>query len=343
MSQRGELFTQPAYLQALQSSACKETGWLPAGPTGLDWLKSHSWGEFVFDQAFAQAYERAGGAYYPKWVRAVPFSPVPGPRLGPNPASTAAKLLGQAGEAGASGAHVLFLPETELTSLDPQQWLQRLDLRYVWHNRSYADFEAFLSALSSKRRKSIRAERRKVGAHALQIRWCPAGELSEAQLHRAYALYASTYQMRGQQPYLQPDCLQAWAQALPEQMLFCLAEDVQGLMQAMAFFFRDSAHLYGRHWGAAGDWDALHFELCYYQGMDYCLREGLQLFDAGVQGQHRLLRGFEPEFSHSVHHFFHPELHRAVGAYLEREGSALRAEAQFLREQHLAYKDSSAA
>lgn len=341
MPPRGSLFTTAAYLDALgeSRSACTETGWAPQpslqGAAPL-WAKSHSWGEFVFDQNFARAYQDAGLPYYPKLVCAIPFTPVPGPRLGTE-AEHQARLLQEACDEGSfSGAHVLFLPARESTALDPATWLRREDIRYVWHNRDYADFEHFLATLSSKRRKTIRAERRQVDAHGFEICWQAASSFSPADWQRLYALYASTYHMRGQAPYLQADCLSRWGRAFPEQMQFCVARQ-DGEIQAMAFFFTDQSRLYGRHWGAARDWPGLHFELCYYRAIEYCIQHRLQLFDAGVQGGHRLLRGFEPELTESRHYFRDARFQRAISNYLDEERQAVRQQFHTLQ-QRTAYR-----
>ncbi len=338
---RGSLFTTAAYISPLGDSACPETGWTaqpaPAG-TAPVWLKSHSWGEFVFDQNFARAYQDAGLAYYPKLVCAIPFTPVPGPRLGSDTEHSARSLQVACDDASLSGAHILFLPAQESAALDPATWLQREDIRYVWHNRGYRDFDDFLAALSSKRRKTIRAERRQVATHGFDISWQPASAFSATDWQRLYALYASTYHMRGQAPYLQADCLRDWGRALPQEMLFCVARK-DGDIQAMAFFFTDQTHLYGRHWGAAQDWSGLHFELCYYRAIEYCIHHQLQLFDAGVQGSHRLLRGFEPELSESRHYFSDGRFRQAISNYLAQERQMVRQQFASLQ-QRTAYRQS---
>ncbi|MEN8718629.1 MAG: GNAT family N-acetyltransferase [Oceanococcaceae bacterium] len=325
---RGHLFTTAAFLTPLAASAQADTGWIALTDVATAapcWQKHHSWGEFVFDHRFAQAYAQHGLDYYPKLVCALPFTPVPGPRLGLQPARAAQNLLQQCAAQACSSVHVLFADSEEVAALDSPEWLLRQDIRYVWRNRDYTDFEAFLAALTSKRRKTLRTERRQVAAYGMTLQWQPGDAFSPDQWDRLYALYASTYHMRGQHPYLHPDTLRGWAAALGPQMQICTAT-LHDEIVAMAFFFRDATHLYGRHWGAARDWPGLHFELCYYQGIDYAIREGLQLFDAGVQGQHRLLRGFEPEVSQSLHHFRDPRFAGAIGNYLEQERQAVTAE-----------------
>lgn len=317
----GELFTENKYLDALhRDAAAAPSGWTSVENEALTYLKTHSWGEFVFDFEFAKAYQQAGMAYYPKLLCAVPFTPVIGPRL-----------FGRDGEYfralcaahSASSAHLLFLSDHERVQLADEGWLPRCDIRFVWRDQDYGDFDGFLSALSSKPRKNIRRERRKIAESELQLLWRSAAEITGRDWTRIYQLYASTYHMRGQQPYLNEACLVQWGNTLAGSMLFCLAIDDQKNIMAMAMFFRDSHNLYGRHWGAAMDVDALHFELCYYQGIEYCLANGIGFFDAGVQGSHRLQRGFEPVLSHSAHHFVDERFHQMISNYLAREQQAV--------------------
>lgn len=322
----GELFVSDAFLSPLALSGCAaaQTGWQPLPhDTAPLFLKQHSYGEFVFDFQFAQAYRQHGLAYYPKLVCAVPFTPVTGPRLGSSPDGEALQAL--CVDVSASGAHVLFAPEAELQALSAAGWLWRQDLRFVWRDRGYSRFEDFLAALSSKKRKNIRAERRKVAALGLTIEWRPAASVPVAQWPDIFALYASTYAMRGQPPYLNQQCLQAWATNLPEAFQLCLASQGDELI-AMALYFDDGQRLYGRHWGSRVDADGLHFELCYYQGIDYCIRHGRAHFDAGVQGGHRLLRGFEPELSHSAHWFADPRFQQAIGHFIAEERKLIQAQ-----------------
>lgn len=330
------LFTSPDYLAPLEQHGCATpaTGWTPAhaawsdGSRLIAYEKAHSWGEFVFDQAIARAYQVQGWSYYPRLVCAVPFTPVPGPRLlaadDAGRLRLAAHLQAQAIEQGASGAHVLFLPPAEAQLLAAQGWLHREQPRFVWHRDDHADFEGFLGSLAHKARKNIRRERRRIAEQGLEIRWQAAGDLAEGDWPEVHALYARTYAVRGQAPYLNLECLRAWGRNFPERMQFCLASR-GGHLVAMAFFFQDGDTLYGRHWGAAADWNSLHFELCYYQGIERCLDHGLAHFDAGVQGEHKLQRGFVAERSHSVHWFAHPALRPAIADFFARERTALDA------------------
>lgn len=331
------LFTQPAYLEPLSRYGCAspENGWTPI-PLRIDgighapcYLKTHSWGEFVFDFQIARVYEQNGLDYYPKLVGCVPFTPVPGPRLlaadVAGRMALADAMLAQTETLGASSAHLLYLPAEDVAPLRERGWLHRTQLRYLWRNHGYASFDDFLGALNAKRRKNIRAERRVLGDRGIDIRWADGSHFDDRTWRHLYALYARTYAIRGQSPYLTLECLQAWAQAYGERMPFCLASVGDDII-AMAFFFEDDNGLYGRHWGAAADYDKLHFELCYYQGIERCIAQGLRHFDAGVQGEHKLLRGFEPVTAHSMHHFRHPALHDAIGRYFTQERSALAEE-----------------
>ncbi len=348
MAGDGSLFTSAGYLGPLEEHCATPThGWTPApvrladGAWAPAYRKSHSWGEFVFDFEFAAAYQERGLRYYPKLVCSVPFTPVPGPRL------IAANETGQRDLAralidrgGDTSAHILFLTAPELAIAEALGFLPRVQLRYGWTNSAYVSFDDFLARLSSKRRKNIRRERAALEASGLRIDCRAAGEIADRDWPRLYALYASTYEMRGQPPYLTPDCLRAWAKNFPEAMQFCLASEGDEII-AMAFFFRDGETLYGRHWGAAREISGLHFELCYYRGIDFAISNRLQRFDAGVQGEHRVLRGFEPELSYSAHWFAHRGFHAAIGEALARESAAIRARLERLRE-HSSYREASA-
>lgn len=320
----GALFTQAAYLEPLIESGCVslDSGWNPLREISpLAYAKSHSWGEFVFDFEIAQLHERFGLSYYPKLLWAVPFTPVAGPRLG---ALGAADLQQACEHYAASSVHVLFPRPDEREALLEQDWIQRQDIRFIWRNRGYADFDEFLAALSSKKRKNLRAERRAVAALGLSLEWRSAGELALELLPRIYDLYAKTYLVRGQSPYLNLHCLKLWVERMPQQMQFALAWQADDLV-AMAFFFQDDKHLYGRHWGSAIDGEKLHFELCYYQGIEHCIRSGRDVFDAGVQGSHRLLRGFEPQLSDSMHWFNNARLHTLLKPAFQREIEHIQA------------------
>lgn len=340
------LFLSSEYLRPLEESGCvaPATGWTRLALPAPCYEKTHSWGEFVFDHAFARAYEQRGLDYYPKLVCCVPFTPVPGARLlaadDAGRRALAGCLLQEVQERGCSSAHVLYLPESEAQLLASLHWLRREQERFVWRNPGYARFEDFLGRLNSKRRRNIRRERKAVADSGLVIEWRAGAQLSAEEWRAVFALYARTYRLHGQRPYLNLACLRAWAENFPEQMLFCLARE-GGELAAMAFYFRDGDSLYGRHWGARADHDGLHFELCCHQGIEYCIAHGLRRFDAGVQGEHKLLRGFEPELSLSMHWFAHAGFREAIADYLGRESRALQREVDQLAE-HDGYRRGSA-
>jgi predicted N-acyltransferase len=331
VSLRPTLFTDPAYIDALERSGCASpaNGWTPRHLDGAHgrvvcYEKNHSWGEFVFDFELARVYRQMGLRYYPKLVACAPFTPVPGPRL--LAADDAGRLalarqLRDLAADGRSGAHVLFVDPHELSLLESDGWIARAQPRYVWRAHGAQDFDGFLATLNSKKRKNIRAERRKLGA--FDIGWCPGASLNDDEWRRAFALYANTYAQRGQEPYLNLACLRAWAAAFGERMQFCVARH-GGRIVAIAFFFEDGDTLYGRHWGADAHYDALHFELCYYQGIDRCFARGLTRFDAGVQGEHKLARGFAAELAYSAHHFVHAGLREAIARAFGDERARLR-------------------
>lgn len=326
----GQLFTSPQYLSPLLEHGCiaPQKGWRSlANHSGL-YLKDHSWGEFVFDFAWANAYARHGLDYYPKLVSCVPFTPVAGPRL-PLPPQ---ELQTLAQENGSGSAHALFCIEPEAEQLASAGWLRREDIRFVWHNQGYEAFSDFLAALSQKKAKNIKRERRRVLEAGVNIEWLAADQVVLADWPVLFQLYASTYGMRGQEPYLNAACLRAWAESFKANMQFCLARH-SGQIIAMAFFFVEEDRLYGRHWGAAADYHSLHFELCYYQGIEYAIANKLERFDAGVQGGHKFARGFNPERSCSYHWFAHADFSKAIAQWLQQERAAVAEELLQLQQQ----------
>ena len=340
----GQPFLRHAFLSALEDSGSlgPGTGWasehlllerdgqLRAALPG--YRKWHSFGEYVFDHGWADACERAGIAYYPKLLGAVPFSPVTGPRLlAVEPAD--ASLLLQAipeylvrGEL--SGAHLNFTDH----ALDEQigqlpGWMERLGCQFHWRNRGYRDFQDFLDTLSSRKRKQMRKEREQVAGHGMEFRWYHGHQLSEAQWDFVYSCYANTYAVRRRAPYLTREFFSLLAERMPESLRVVMA--VQGGREvAMALSLVGGDSLYGRYWGCLDEFDRLHFETCFYQGMDYAIAEGLQRFDAGAQGEHKLIRGFEPVLTRSWHYLLHPGLRRAVEEFLQQERAGVRAYAE---------------
>ena len=324
-----------AFLSTLEATGAVggDTGWTPAHRVAEaddgtllaampGYQKQHSYGEFVFDWAWANALHELGQPYYPKLVSAIPFTPVPGPRvLGTDDTARAALItsLQDACEDGeASSAHVLF---THADINFETGWLKRRDIRYVWRNRTpkpYADFDDFLGALSSKRRKEIRRERRRVAEQGIEFETRYGETLSDAEWAAVDACYARTYAVRGQAPYLGADFFPSLAAKCPQTVVvFCAKWRGELVAAALALQGRDT--LFGRHWGCRADLHSLHFETCYYQGIAHCIRNGLACYDAGVQGAQKLSRGFDAEMSQSEHYIAEPRLRAAVGDFLQRE------------------------
>lgn len=348
----GRPFLRHEFLAAaeLSGSATPATGWTPchvvvedaqglAGAMPL-YLKSHSWGEFVFDFAWARAYERHGLAYYPKLVSAVPFTPASGPRLlvrpGADGAAVRRALLAAARELaaarGLSSLHVLFAADEDRALLEQAGLMPRLDCQFHWRNEGYGDFEDFLAGFTAEKRKKARRERRRVAEAGLRFLEITGGELDPTRLAIVYALHARTFALRGNPPYFTPDFFSRLAASLPHSLMVKLALDRHGEPVACAVFFRGRDTLYGRYWGATSEFHSLHFEACYYQGIDYCIREGLARFEPGTQGEHKIARGFSPAPVWSLHELRHPAFRNAVADYLGRERAAvndyMRATAQ---------------
>ncbi len=341
---QGRPFLRHEFLLALErsGSAAAATGWEPAhivaeaggrlaGAVPL-YLKHHSWGEFVFDFAWAHAYQQHGLAYYPKLVAATPFTPAAGPRFlvaaGEDPAAVRETLLEAARqlqrERGASSLHALFVSEEERGWFEQRGLLARLDCQFHWQNRGYSDFEDFLGTFTAVKRKKVRRERRRVAEAGVCFQELHGDGLDEALLDAIYALHARTFAERGNPPYLTPGFFHEIARTMPQALMVKLALQ-RGQPVACAIFLRGADTLYGRYWGAAGEFHSLHFEACYHQGIEYCIREGLARFEPGTQGEHKLARGFEPEPVWSVHELAHPAFHGAVAEYLGQERAHLRA------------------
>ncbi|WLH25489.1 GNAT family N-acetyltransferase [Pseudomonas sp. FP215] len=340
-------FMQHGFLSALEDSASvgPHSGWqtehllhwegdrLMAALPG--YRKWHSYGEYVFDHGWADACERAGIDYYPKLLTAVPFSPVGGPRVLAASAADAFELLnslpGYLEIEGLSSAHINFTDALadEAMAQHPG-WLQRLGCQFHWQNRGYRDFQDFLDALSSRKRKQMRKEREQVAGQGIEFEWLQGHELSEAQWDFVYACYANTYAVRRQSPYLTRAFFSLLAERMPAAIRVVLAK--QGTRPvAMAFSLLGGDSFYGRYWGCLAEFDRLHFETCFYQGMDYAIAHGLQRFDAGAQGEHKLIRGFEPVITRSWHYLRHPGLKNAVEGFLERERVGVLAYAEEAR------------
>ena len=328
-----------AYLHALEATGCVggRSGWLPRHATLWRngtlvaamplYEKQHSYGEYVFDWAWAEAYARHGLAYYPKWLAAVPFTPIPGTRLlGHSAADRKALLaavLDKVADSGLSSFHLLFPADEEAPWLAEAGLMLRHGVQFHWRNAGYRDFEDFLAQLNHDKRKKIRQERRRAAAHGLSLRWLDGHGASAADwafFHRCYSL---TYALHRSTPYLTPAFFPALAAALPDGVRLLVAER-QGEPVAAAFFLCDREALYGRYWGATEALPFLHFELCYYQAIDYCIAQGLSRFEGGAQGEHKLSRGLEPVPTCSAHWIADPRFRDAVDDFLARERKGVR-------------------
>lgn len=333
-------FLRHAFLAALERSGSvgEGTGWLPAhlivenSDGSLQALlplyqKMHSYGEYVFDWQWAEAWERAGQNYYPKLLAAVPFSPVQGPRLlGRCTASQQliVQALNDTLERGlVSGVNLLFNDDAQSPLLQQAGWEQRLGCQFHWFNRDYRSFDDFLAECSSRKRKNFRKERQSVVAQGITFEWHQGIEISEAHWERFFPFYAATYLKRGQQPYLSRAFFSQLSAGLSDAVRLVFARQ-DGRDVAGALFLVGDDTLYGRYWGCLEEFDRLHFETCFYQGMDRCIAEGLKRFDAGAQGEHKLVRGFEPVLTQSWHKL-QPGLHEAVAEFLQRERAGVRA------------------
>jgi hypothetical protein len=345
-------FTRHDFLKALEDSGCVSagTGWRPHHVTlestdGIVaaaplYLKDHSYGEFVFDWSWAAASHRAGIGYYPKLLCATPFTPSTGPRLGAS-SETARLQLMQAltqlpGQIGASSLHLLFAQQADQDTAGQLDALARNDIQFHWHNRGYSDFEAFIALLRADKRKKIQRERRRIAEAGLHFEVIKGDEIAESLWSDIYSLYSNTYEERGQAPYLNLRFFLDYGMRANTPLRMILCRDGERLV-ACAITIVGGDTLYGRHWGAAEHYNGLHFETCYYQGIEYCIREGLQHYDAGAQGEHKLARGFEPQLTQSMHWLSEPRLSQAVANYLRRERQLVKTRLEELR-QHSPYR-----
>jgi len=342
-----------AFLQALEESgsATRKTGWLPhhllledGNGTLLGavpcYLKAHSQGEYVFDHGWADAYERAGGSYYPKLQASVPFTPVPGKRLlvraGEGGIEREALLLQAAMQVtdrlGVSGLHITFLTREEWELAGELGFLKRTDKQFHWRNEGYASFEDFLSALASRKRKAVRKERREALADGIAIEWVTGSDLAEAHLDAFFAFYMDTGSRKWGSPYLTRQCFSLLHESMTDKILLVLAK-CAGRHIAGALNFIGTDTLYGRYWGGIEEHPLLHFEVCYYQAIDFAIQHGLARVEAGAQGAHKLARGYLPSETYSAHYIADPALRSAVADYLKRERLAVAREIALLTEE----------
>jgi predicted N-acyltransferase len=339
-------FVTHAFLHGLESQGClrRDWGWTPHHLTLWEgdtlvaaapgYLKDNSHGEFVFDHAWAHAYARYGLDYYPKWLCAVPYSPVTGPRLLAQDAAHRRALLTAVRDEvlrlGLSSAHVNFHAEDEDDAF-ASDWLPRIDVQYHWRNPGHwRDFDGFLADFDHKHRKNIRQERAKVQRTGVVIRTVHGDEATAADLEAMFGFYLRTFQDYGNSPALTLPFLQHLARTMPRQLVMFLA-DHDGRTIAGALCLRGHDTLYGRYWGAEAPLPGLHFETCYYQGIAYCLREGLARFEPGAQGEHKIARGFLPAWVRSRHWIANPEFAGALAHWCDEESQAVRRYARTLQ------------
>ena len=336
-------FVRHAFLAGMERCGCirADWGWQPHHLTIRDgarllaaaplYLKGNSHGEYVFDWGWAHAWERAGGEYYPKLLCGVPYSPIPGPRLltpGGTDAPALRRTLAEAiveetRRLGLSSAHVNFLCEDQLDGFaDP--WLAREDTQYHWHNRGYRDFDDFLAALRHKKRKNIRHERRQVREAGVDCAMLGGSQLDDADWLMVHALYQATFDEKGNHAALSLGFFRHLAATLGDDVQVALARR-DGEILAMALFLQGGDTLYGRYWGALEEVPGLHFELCYYQGIEHAIGRGLARVEPGAQGMHKIARGFLPVATHSRHYLPHPGLRAAVAAALQAEIREVRS------------------
>ena len=332
----------------MSHSVGARTGWQPRHLLAEDtsgallgcapcYVKSHSRGEYVFDHGWAEAFERAGGDYYPKLQVAVPFTPVTGPRLLARPGPQAEAVRGGLADALAevttsndlSSAHVTFLTEAEWQMLGDRGFLQRTDQQFHWENAGYANFDDFLAALSSRKRKTIRRERKEALGPGIEVRWLTGSELTEEVWDHFFAFYMETGSRKWGRPYLTRDFFSIVSEKMADRILLVMARR-GGRWIGGALNFIGAGTLYGRNWGCVEHHPFLHFELCYYQAIDYAIAHKFARVEAGAQGEHKLARGYLPATTYSAHFIANPALKRAIAEYLARERAYVQAASEEL-------------
>jgi uncharacterized protein len=331
-------FVSHAFFAAAEASgsACARTGWGPRHLVAkLDgttvgvvpcYLKSHSQGEYVFDRGWADAYERAGGRYYPKLQVSVPFTPASGPRLlirnGVDREriadALAAGLMALCNATNASSVHVTFAREAEAKFLGTRGFLQRNDQQFHWHNVGYKTFDDFLATLNSRHRKAIKRERREALAAGVSIHWLTGADITEDAWDAFFTFYMETGSRKWGRPYLTRKFFSLIGESMSQDVLLVMAKR-NGRWIAGAINFVGSDTLFGRNWGAVEHHPFLHFEVCYYQAIDFAIQRGLKIVEAGAQGEHKLARGYLPQTTYSAHYIADPDLRRAIADYLKRE------------------------
>jgi len=354
----GAPFLRHAFLAGLELSGCVggDTGWIPAPITLHDesglaaavpaYIKLHSFGEFVFDFSWAQAYAQHGLEYYPKLVLGVPFTPATAPRLlirpGVDPGEARRALVDAtvefAGARGLSSIHGLFVTDTDRELLSDAGWLSRFDIQFHWMNRGYRDYDHFLEGFTTRFRKNARRERRRIGEAGITCETLTGPQLDTAAIDEIYDLHRDTFLRHGHEPYLSRQFFQLLPRALGEQFMVKRARH-GGETVAAAVFYASGAALYGRYWGTREQFHSLHFELCYHQGIDFCIERGIGRFEPGTQGEHKVSRGFVPSRTWSMHWIVDPRFRQAIGDYLAREGAHMARYAHEV-DRHVPYRDA---
>lgn len=344
-------FLRHAFLLALEESgsACSKTGWQPQHLVIEEedrvvacaplYLKDHSYGEYVFDWGWAEAYERAGGRYYPKLLSAVPFTPVPGRRLLVHPKASPALadtliagMLQLAENHGVSSLHINFLTEQEWLQMGDAGLLRRIGKQYHWENHGYASFEDFLGDLSSRKRKSIRRERREVAEQGVVLHTLTGDNIQERHWDAFFRFHVDTTQRKWGQRYLTREFFSLLPELMADRVVLIVAE-ANGQLVGGALNFVGTDTLYGRYWGCVADFNFLHFEACYYRAIDFAIEHGLKKVEAGAQGPHKIQRGYLPCTTYSAHWIADPGFRNAVHRFLERETEEVRQEMAYLSTQ----------
>ena len=338
------LFLQHDFLLALEQHDCLSTwGWQAVYfalhennelvGACASYIKTNSYGEFVFDWAWADAYQRNGLEYYPKLVTAIPFTPATGARLlarndDPGIKQQLLKLvLGFCKEQQLSSAHFLFCNDHDMDVLTAASLLTRFDYQFHWHNQNYACFDEFLAALNAKRRKNIKRERRLVAENNIHVEIIPGNDLSDAQWQKLYDFYRVTFLRKSGAPTFTLEFFRAVAHYL--RAVFAYENNT---IVAGAILYEGNNTLYGRHWGSLEHYDQLHFEVCYYAGIEYCIKQGIARFEPGAQGEHKIWRGFLPTRTRSAHWIAHPGFREAIAEFLQREASSMQHYGEQLQE-----------
>ncbi|GAB5387962.1 MAG: GNAT family N-acetyltransferase [Alphaproteobacteria bacterium] len=304
------------------------------------WLKGHSQGEYIFDHGWAEAWHRAGGAYYPKAIAAVPFTPVSGRRLlhdsaatGPDPRpALIAGMEAVADRYQLSSLHALFITEDEVPLYRAAGWLIRTGLQFHWQDQGYGDYGGFLAALSSRKRKALRKERRQAAQSGLIFRQLTGDAIRARHWDAMWEFYQDTGARKWGQPYLTRAAIDMLAEQMADRILLIMAETPDGEPVAGALNFIGEDTLYGRYWGCVEQHHSLHFELCYHQAIEYALAHGLTRVEAGAQGEHKLNRGYLPVPTYSAHHIPHPGFRDAITSFLNAETEAVEREIEILRD-----------